>query len=99
MDVYLLPVGPERYELYCEIPDEPETEEGEAPTGFFRRLVQRFREMIADAERERRQGAPHAAPRGWVARIRAKTMRWVAEAIAEQKLLWHLRKQDHACLH
>src|SRR5688572_8175459 len=99
MDVYLLPVGPQRYELYCEVPDAPEAEEGEAPTGFFRRLVQRFREMIADAERDRRQGAPHAVPRGWVARVRARTMRWVAEAIAEQKLLWHLRKQDQACLH
>jgi Mitochondrial K+-H+ exchange-related len=99
MDVYLLPVGPERYELYCEIPDDPEDEDREAPAGFFRRLVQRFREMIADAERERRQGVPHAVPRGWVGRIRAKTMRWVAEAIAEQKLLWHVRKQDNACLH
>jgi len=93
-----VPVGPERYELYCEIPDDPEDEQKEAPAGFFRRLVQRFREMIADAERERRQGASQV-PRGWIGRIRAKTMRWVAEAIAEQKLLWHLRKQDNVCLH
>lgn len=99
MDVYLVPVGPERYELYCEIPDEPDDAGAEAPTGRFRRLVQRFRQMIADAERERRQGTPRVAARGWIARIRANTMRWVAEAIAEQKLLWHLRKQDHACLH
>ena len=99
MDVYLVPVGPERYELYCEIPDDPEDEEREGPPGHFRRLVQRFREMIADAERERREGAPHGVPRGWIGRIRAKTMRWVAEAIAEQKLLWHLRKQDNVCLH
>jgi hypothetical protein len=99
MDVYLVPVGPQRYELYCEIPEDPEDAEGEAPPGFFHRLVQRFREMIADAERERRQGAPPVVPRGWVGRIRAKTMRWVAEAIAEQKLLWHLRKQDLGCLH
>ena len=99
MDVYLVPVGPERYELYCEIPDDPEDEDREAPAGFFRRLVQRFRAMIADAERERRQGAPHAVPRGWIGRIRAKTMRWVAAAIAEQKLLWHLRNQDNVCLH
>jgi Uncharacterized conserved protein len=55
--------------------------------------------MIADAERERRQGTPRDVSRGWVARLQAKTMRWVAEAIAEQKLLWHLRKQDRACLH
>jgi Mitochondrial K+-H+ exchange-related len=99
MDVYLVPVGPQRYELYCEIPDDPEDTEGERQTGFFRRLVQRFREMIAEAERERRQGTPRDVPRGWVDRIQAKTMRWVAEAIAEQKLLWHLRKQDRACLH
>jgi hypothetical protein len=58
MDVYLVPVGPQRYELYCEIPDDPEEAEAEAQTGRFRRLVQRFREMIADAERERRQGTP-----------------------------------------
>ena len=99
MDVYLVPVGPQRYELYCEIPDDPEEADAEAPTGRFRRLVQRFREMIADAERERRQGTPRDVSRGWVARLQAKTMRWVAEAIAEQKLLWHLRKQDRACLH
>ena len=92
MDVYLVPVGPQRYELYCEIPDDPD-DEGEAPTGFFRRLVHRFREMIADAERERRHGAPHGAPRGWAGRVRAKTMRWVAESVAEQRLLWHLRRQ------
>ena len=26
-------------------------------------------------------------------------MRWVAESIAEQRLLWHLRNQTTACLH
>ena len=93
-----MPVGPQRYELYCEIPDDPDDEGGEAPTGFFRRLVHRFREMIADAERERRHGAPQGAPRGWVARVRAKTMRWVAESVAEQRLLWHLRRQTDGCL-
>lgn len=98
MDVYLVPVGPERYELYCEIPDEPQEEEGDAPRGLFRRLVHQFRQTIADAERERRQGPPQGAPRGWVGRIRAKTLRWVAESVAEQRLLWHLRRQTQACL-
>ena len=99
MDVYLVPVGPQRYELYCEVPDEPEENPADAPPGFFRRLVQRFRETIADAERERRQGTADGPPRGWFGRLRAKGMRWVAESIAEQKLLWHLRKQDEACFH
>ena len=99
MDVYLVPVGPDRYELYCEIPDAPEDDEPEAEQGFVRRLVHRFRQMIADAERERRHGAPAGVTRGWLARVRARTLRWVAESIAEQRLLWHLRKQSAACLH
>jgi len=94
MDVYLLPVGPERYELYCEVPDDPESSDAEASRGFVRRLVARFREMIAEAERERRQETPAEAARGRLARLKARTMRWVAASIAEQKLLWHLRKPD-----
>ena len=27
MDVYLVPVGPDRHELYCEVPDEPDADE------------------------------------------------------------------------
>lgn len=99
MDVYLVPVGADRHELYCEIPDEPDQTAGEPPTGYFRRLMHRFREMLADAERERRHGPTDGAPRGWAGRLRARTMRWVAESIAEQRLLWHLRSQTEACLH
>ena len=99
MDVFLVPVGPERYEPYCEVPDEPDADVAEPPAGFFRRLVHRFKEMIADAERERRHGGPVVRPASWLGRIRARTLRWVAETIAEQKLLWHLRKQESACVH
>lgn len=99
MDVYVVPVGVERYELYCEIPDEPQGEATDQPRGFFRRMTQRFRDMIAEAERERRQGVPADTSRGFLSRLRARTMRWVAESIAEQRLLWHLRHQTTACLH
>jgi hypothetical protein len=99
MDVYLVPVGTDRHELYCEIPDEPDETPGEPPTGYVRRLMHRFREMLADAERERRHGPTAAASRGWAGRLRARSMRWVAESIAEQRLLWHLRSQTDACLH
>jgi hypothetical protein len=99
MDVYLVPVATDRYELYCEIPDGPDQDATEAPKGRIRKLVHRFNEMLADAERERRQERTAAAPAGWAARIRAKMMRWVAESIAEQRLLWHLRSQTDACLH
>ena len=57
--------------------------------------------MLAEAERERRQGRagnPAERGQGWMARAKARTMRWVAESIAEQRLLWHLRGQTDACL-
>jgi hypothetical protein len=100
MDVYLLPVGRDRYELYCEVPDEPEAPaEAEPPRGMLQRLRRRFTDMLAEAERERRRGpGAHRQERGWVARAKARMMRWVAESIAEQRLLWHLRRQTEACL-
>src|SRR5688500_2394248 len=99
MDVYLVPVGPQRYELYCEIPDEPADAGSDEPRGFFRRLYHRFHLTIADAERERRHGIPADVRRGRFGRMQARMLRWVAESIAEQRLLWHLRQQDAACLH
>ena len=99
MDVYLVPVGPTRYELYCEVPDDPEEAETEPPRGFIRRLRSRFRGMLAEAERERRQARAAHPQRTWVGRIKARIMRWVAESIAEQRLLWHLRRQTKAALH
>jgi hypothetical protein len=99
MDVYLVPVGAERYELYCEVPDEPVEVEAEPAKGFVGRLKLRFSAMLADAERERHQGPSEQQADGWLTRAKARTMRWVAESIAEQRLLWHLRRQEHACLY
>ncbi len=98
MDVYLVPVDAERYELYCEVPDEPHESAEGRPEGLFRRMQQRFAAMLAEAERERRQGHAERSHQGWAMRVKAQTLRWVAESIAEQRLLWHLRRQDDACL-
>jgi Mitochondrial K+-H+ exchange-related len=108
MDVYLVPVGPDRHELYCEVPDEPEdVSQTEGQRGFFTRLRLRFREMLAEAERERRanheqraaSSEQRAADSGLMHRIKTRSMRWVAESIAEQRLLWHLRQQTAATLY
>jgi hypothetical protein len=100
MDVYLVPVGPSRYELYCEVPDDPEDlTEGEAPRWSIRRFRQWFSEMLAEAERERRQPRAAQPPSTWAGRMKARMMRWIAESIAEQRLLWHLRRQTDACFH
>jgi hypothetical protein len=97
MDVYLVPVGAERYELYCEVPDEPDELDEDGRLGFFGRMRQRFRDMLSEAERNRRQPRP-IEERGWLGRLKARSMRWVAESIAEQRLLWHLRRQTEATL-
>jgi hypothetical protein len=99
MDVYLVPIGRERYELYCEVPDEPEESAVETPSdGFIHRMKQRFSTMLVEAEKERRQSQAGHEPRGAFGRAKAWILRWVAESIAEQRLLWYLRRQSAACL-
>jgi len=90
MQVYLVPVGVERYELYCEEQDDLPSPD-QAPDGLVRRTVHRFRVTVAEAERERKAGRPAAAPQGFAARLKARVLRYVAESIAEQRLLWQLR--------
>jgi hypothetical protein len=100
MDVYLIPVGPERYELYCEEADDLADIAGEMPSGFVAGLAHEFRIWVARIEQQHRQGtlasAPHDVHRGWVRRVRDRALRWTAERIAEQRLLWHLRRQPDA---
>lgn len=99
MDVYLVPIGAERYELYCEVPDEVPAADAEPAAGLIGRLKNRFTTLLTEAEHERRQGPAPREHEGWFGRAKARTMRWVAESIAEQRLLWHLRRQGVACLY
>jgi hypothetical protein len=108
MDVFLVPVRPATYELYCEHVDEPEPPSDEIPAGrwarfrpriVFARLKNRFHQMLVDAERERRRENAAVIDGNWLVRVRRRMMRWVAESIAEQRLLWNLRTHDEATLH
>jgi len=94
-----VPVAADRYELYCEDHDDHVDAAAEAPTGFVRRAAYRFREQMAEAERESRRPPPaDGQPRSFAARLKARSLRWIAESIAEQRLLWHLRGQTLAHL-
>ena len=118
MDVFLVPVAVDAYELYCEHVDEPEAHQeppgpaDELPRGWFARLGRRlhpvrlfarlkyrFHQMLTEAERERRLGSAASAGGGWMQRVKRRSMRWVAESIAEQRLLWNLRRHETASLH
>lgn len=99
MDVFLVPVAEDRYELYCEEPEAVAATASEPPSGFLRRQAHRFREQLAEAERIRRGGdAAIGAEGGFSSRVKARTLRWIAESIAEQRLLWQLRRRDDAHL-
>ena len=101
MDVFLIPVGADRYELYCEMPDDdPTPHAAGTQRSFFRNLIYRFREAIAEAERERHTPGGYAQrpSASFYQRVKRRFLCRVAETIAEQRLLWHLRKQTNATL-
>lgn len=100
MDVYLIPTtGADQYELYYEAHDVDGPLDADEGRGLVRRLRQRFSEMLREAEewRHRRHEGEEAAPAGLVARMRRRAMGFVVERIAEQRLLWHLRRATTVC--
>jgi len=100
MEVYLVPVGTDRYELYSEVPDEPPDLAVDASKGLWKRLQERFRTVLAAIEREHGRDQPEPPAPGarlsWSERARNRMLRWIAERVAEQRLLWHLRGQTEA---
>ena len=87
----MIPIGRDRYELYCEPasdapPDEP------VGTGLIARLIHRVTARLRDAEERQRQApAERDQPKGFLGRLQERMFGWAAERIAEQRLLWNLR--------
>ena len=108
MNVYLIPTATaERYELYYEERDEPEDNAAagggllnRVTFGLSDRLKQRFDDMLLEAEewRHRRHEA-QPEPAGLIGRARRRIMTFIVERIAEQRLLWQLRKVTEVCAH
>ena len=99
MDVYVIPLGGERYELYCEHAGDPEPVVEEPSSGLFGRLWHRFATLLRDAEARRHQSRDaRSVDRSWMTRAQERMMAWVAERIAEQRLLWNLRHENEVTL-
>jgi hypothetical protein len=96
MKVYLVPAGSARLELYCEVATPPPAEAGR-PASLWGRLVDGFKRALAEGEEEERRG-PEDHPHPERGRIRRWVTRKLAEAVAEMRLLWHLRAAAEATL-
>lgn len=93
MDVFVVPVGADRYELYYEQSAEAESDE-EPATGVLGGVQRRFGEVLRAAEERGDGEADTAGPsRSWIGRVQDRMTSWMAERIVEQRLLWNLRKQ------
>ena len=96
LDVFLVPIGRDRWECYYEAVDQDEPVE--RGTGFFAGLQYTFSQQLKDAENARHQAAIEQ-PKTIIGRIHKGSLRYIAERIAEQRLLWHLRRATSATLH
>jgi hypothetical protein len=97
MKVFLVPIGADQHELYCEVvdtEDDPVGEEGGAEQpGFFRRLRNRFASLLKEAERHRHDASHTRDDSSWGGRLRSRLRRRVCERNGEQRLRWEHRKQ------
>jgi hypothetical protein len=111
MDVFVIPIAGDRYELYCETGtgagDVVETAAAPEPVSGWQRwkpravitrLRARFSQMLEAAEQRKRQEHGDGEPQGWLARTQDRMLAWIAERIAEQRLLWSLRRETSAVL-
>ncbi len=97
MNVYFVPLAAGRFEPYFE-QEEPRVVVDPATRVFFVRMAAVLSQMVREAERERHEQT-HEEPKTWLARQQRRVMRWIAERVAEQRLLWKLRRCDAAELH
>jgi hypothetical protein len=96
MDVFVVPIGRDRYELYCEQQSDAASAPEAPPQGVFGRAKHRFVTMLREAEERRHQAADTPSASGRLARLQERVVAWMAERIAEQRLLWHLRDEAAA---
>jgi hypothetical protein len=94
MDVFVIPIGGDRYELYCEPSGETTVGDDSAPaTGLIGRLRDRFDVFVHAAEEWHRHGQPEPANSRF-GQLKNRMFGWVAQRIVEQRLLWNLRKHS-----
>jgi Mitochondrial K+-H+ exchange-related len=90
VNVYLVPAACDRYALYCEVRSTAPVAEGRTDT-LRGRLLEGFRRLVDEGEAEPQR--PATEDESTMGRLRRMIARRIAEAVAEQRLLWHLRHE------
>ena len=104
MHVYLLPLRDNRYDLYCEMKEPANLVDADASRSVFGRWRRDFVEMIRAAEPDKPSAeivdpsVPLTGFSRWIRNLRSHLVRWIAASIAEQRLLWNLRRQTEVML-
>ncbi len=101
MDVYLVALSATHYDLYYEVDDRAVESARATQKGWRARATRAFHQVLefVEQEREKRHTAGDGqGPQGRWPRLRGRVIAWLAERIAEQRLLWHLRGADEATL-
>jgi hypothetical protein len=97
--VYFVPLAAGRFEPYFEHDDAGDAAAADpGQQGFFARMSARFSALVRDAERLRHEQL-HEPPKTTLGRLQRRLMCWIAERVAEQRLLWKLRSVAEAELH
>ena len=102
MDIYLVPVGRNHYGLYCEVEDRRQAAPDDQRPGWRAAMSRHFYRGLAYLEAERRARLERAAAadrRTFARRVRDRALGWLAERVAEQRLLWFLRGERTATAH
>ncbi len=96
MDVFLVPLGRDRYELYSEQPVELDPDADAPSPGIIGRSLQRFSALLRAAEEREQARVVDEPKKGWLGRLNDRFLAWVVERVAEQRLLWNLRGKTTA---
>jgi hypothetical protein len=101
MDVFVIPIGAGKYALYCEPASAAaaDVQDGAPADTLVGKVRDRFARVVRAAEerQHRHLDGPDAA-RGVIERGKDRALGWVAQKVAEQRLLWNLRTEVSAVI-
>jgi hypothetical protein len=98
MDVFVIPIGTGKYALYCEPASAAAADVQDAPDTLAGKISSKFARIVHMAEERQHKHTSPLERRGVVERGKDYVLGWVAQKVAEQRLLWNLRTESSAVI-